>query len=667
MAEHPVDDTGAADAVSPDAPSPGPRRSAPLRVEAAWEACNQVGGIYTVLRSKAEVMSARWGHRYCLIGPWNQKSAQIEFEAAPMTGVFGRAAQRMIDAGFEVAFGRWLIPGRPRIVLLHLDPHRATLGDVKYRLWADHNIPGNVPDPLVDDVLCFGEAMRMYLEILADEQRRTVEGGAPPGAVPFAHPHLDALDGADVPADAAYPETEPDGGSDAAGAAGPRVVAQVHEWMAAACVPMLRHNHWPGSLIFTTHATILGRYLAMNNPAFYDHLAFFNPAEEARHYNIETQHGIERAAAHGAQVFTTVSAITALECRHLLGREVDVLLPNGLNINRFDVKHEFQHLHDQAKSRIHEFTTAHFFPSYSFDLDRTLYFFTSGRYEYRNKGMDLTLEALARLNHRLKESGSDVTVVFFIVTRAATRSITVDALQSMSMLQDFRKICGKIQDDVGQALFSAATRGEYPDLNSLVDEYWRLRLRRNQQAWKRDRLPAVVTHDMIDSDRDPVLEKLRSCNLLNHAADRVKVVFHPDFINATSPLFGLDYDQFVRGCHLGVFPSYYEPWGYTPLESIAAGVPAVTSDLSGFGAYVESELPDTRPDGVYVTHRRDRHPDASADELAQQMFDFCQLNRRARIAQRNAVEDFATNFAWRSLIDPYLAAHDLALERMPSA
>ena len=609
------------------APGPlPPRRREPLRLEIAWEACNQVGGIYTVLRSKAEAMVRRWGQHYCLLGPYQARSAGIEFEEAPATGAFGRAAKLMTDAGYRCSFGRWLVPGRPRIVLLHLDDHRPGLADLKYRLYADHGIDSSGAEPLVDEVVCFGEAVRMFLSILAEDQRTPRPGR-------------------DVA------ETR-------------QIVAQVHEWMAASGIPELRRSGWPGALIFTTHATVLGRYLAMNDPVFYDHLPFYDAAAEARHFNIAAQHGIERAAAHGSHVFTTVSSITDLECRHLLGRPADLLLPNGLNIERFDVKHEFQYLHERAKNRIHEFTAAHFFPSYTFDLDRTLYFFTSGRYEYRNKGMDVSLEAMARLNHRLKASGSDRTVVFFVVTRAPTRSITVDALQSVSALSDFRKIVGEVRDQIGERLFQLATRGETPDFNSLVDEYWRLRLRRAQQAWRRDALPAVVTHDMIHADTDPVLEKLRACRLFNAPDDRVKIVFHPDFISSTSPLFGLDYDQFVRGCHLGVFPSYYEPWGYTPLESIAAGVPAVTSDLSGFGAYVEHELPEHRPDGVYVNHRRGRHPDASADELAHIMFEFCQLGRRDRIAQRNQVEEYAMHFTWRTLADAYFQAHSLAVQRI---
>lgn len=605
-------------AVEQDNERPGRRglRSDPMLLEVAWEACNQVGGIYTVLRSKVPSMVSRWGNRYCLVGPYNDKSAPIEFEPSPLVGPVGQAVKQMREMGFGAEYGRWLVSGRPHIVLLHLGDTHRYLNDIKFRLWSDHNIPTPNSDPLINDVLAFGESARLLLSMLgAKESHRR------------------------------------------------RIVAHFHEWMAAAAVPMLRHEQWPGSIVFTTHATLLGRYLAMHNPVFYDHLPYFNPSEEARHFNVEAQHGLERAAAHGSHVFTTVSDVTAQECKHLLGREPDLLLPNGLNIERFSAIHEFQNLHQKYKEQIHEFTMGHFFPSYSFDLDSTLYMFTSGRYEYRNKGMDLTIESLARLNHRLREAEVPVTVVFFIITKAPFHSINVGELQSIAMLQEFQDAADAMKEQIGKRLFYDATAGHVPDLNTLVDDYWRLRLRRSIQSWKRDYLPPIVTHDLLDDQNDRVLQQLRQCQLLNQAHDRVKVVFHPDFVTVTNPLFGMEYEQFVRGTHLGVFPSYYEPWGYTPLESIALGVPAITSDLSGFGSYLQQVMPDHREKGIYIVPRRFQDFHQSADELTDRMFRFCQLSRRERIGQRNTVEAFSEHFDWHNLGRRYHESHEMALDR----
>ena len=349
-----------------------PQRAQPMLLEIGWEVCNKMGGIYTVLRTKVPSMMARWGQRYCLVGPYNHDSAQIEFEPATpeeMDTPIGQAVRQMREMGFGAEYGRWLVMGKPQVVLLHVNDVKRYLADIKFRLWADHQIPVPDGDPLIDDVVAFGEAVRLLMSNLAQREA----------------PRRD-------------------------------LIAHFHEWMAGVAIPMLRKEHWPGSTVFTTHATLLGRYLAMSNPAFYEHLAFFDAHKEAEHFNIACQHGIERAAAHGSHVFTTVSDITGLECKHLLGRDPDVLLPNGLNIQRFAAIHEFQNLHQRFKQRIHEFTMSHFFPSYTFDLDNTLYFYTSGRYEYRNKGMDLTVEALARLNHRLRVAEVPVNVVFFCIT-----------------------------------------------------------------------------------------------------------------------------------------------------------------------------------------------------------------------------------------------------------
>lgn len=427
---------------------------------------------------------------------------------------------------------------------------------------------------------------------------------------------------------------------------------------------MLRHEKWPGSIVFTTHATILGRYLAMNDQSFYDKLPAYDARAEAARFNIEPQFMIERAAAHGAQVFTTVSDVTARECMHLLGRTPDVLLPNGLNIQRFAALHEFQNLHRTYKDKIHNFTIGHFFPSYHFDLDKTLYFYTSGRYEYRNKGMDLTIEALARLNHRLRVTGSGQTVVAFIVTKRPVKSINVTALQSSAMRDEIRTSTDALTEALKEQLFQSVATGKIPDLNAMVDEYWLLRLKRTMHAWKRDFPPGILTHDLVHEQDDEVLAQLRRCRLWNQSHDPVKVIYHPDFITASNPLFGMDYDQFVRGCHMGIFPSYYEPWGYTPLESIALGVPAVTSDLSGFGSYLLQLLPEHQEEGMYVLHREHRSFDEVADDLANHLFEYTQLTRRERIDLRASVESCSEHFDWHNLGERYHEAHELAMDRL---
>ncbi|UOQ52588.1 glycosyltransferase [Hymenobacter cellulosivorans] len=605
------------EAISPDA----------LLVEVAWEVCNQVGGIYTVIRSKVPATVLGWEDRYCLLGPYFASQAQSEFEPLedyafeklPADDPFAAAVRQMRAQGYEVHYGHWLVTGKPRVVLIN--PYQAydRLGQIKADLWNHHGIPTPDNDDLLHQVEAFGNQAKHFLKLLA-------EAVVPPK----------------------------------------RVIAHFHEWMTGVAIPDLRREQVPLHIVFTTHATLLGRYLAMNDPNFYDHLMQVNWAAEAVHFNIETAVRIERAAAHGSHVFTTVSELTVRECIYLLDRIPDAVLPNGLNIERFVALHEFQNLHQLYKSKIHEFVMAHFFQSYSFDLDNTLYLFTSGRYEYHNKGFDLTLEALARLNYRIQQSGLEGQVVMFFITKRPFHSINPQVLQSRAILEEVHETCEAIERQVGERLFYAAaasTDHRLPDLSSMVDDYWKLRYRRTLQSWKTTNLPPVITHNLVDDAGDDILNFLRRANLVNNQHDRVKIVYHPDFVSPTSPLFGMEYGQFVRGCHLGIFPSYYEPWGYTPLECVARGVPAITSDLSGFGDYVMETVPDHEAKGIYVVKRQEKSFDESAEELTDMLWNFVQLNRRERIMQRNNVESSAELYDWKNLRVHYDRAYTLALER----
>ncbi|QJX45568.1 glycosyltransferase [Hymenobacter taeanensis] len=605
--------------------SPEPIAPDALLVEVAWEVCNQVGGIYTVIRSKVPATVQVWDERYCLLGPYFAHQAQGEFEPyddyqlATLTDPFADAVREMRRHGYDVQLGIWLVTGRPRVVLIN--PYQAynRLGQIKYDLWHHHGIPTPDNDDLLHQVEAFGYLAKIFLQILTAQV-------VPPQ----------------------------------------RVLAHFHEWMTGVAIPDLRREQVPVHLVFTTHATLLGRYLAMNDPNFYDHLMQVDWAAEARHFNIETAVTIERAAAHGSHVFTTVSELTVRECIYLLDRIPDAVLPNGLNIERFVALHEFQNLHQQYKSKIHEFVMAHFFQSYSFDLDNTLYLFTSGRYEYHNKGFDLTLEALARLNYRLQQSGLQGNVVMFFITKRPFHSINPQVLQSRAVLDEVQATVEAIQQQVGERLFYAAaasTDHRLPDLSSMVDDYWKLRYRRTLQSWKTTSLPPVITHNLVDDANDDILDFVRRANLVNNQHDRVKIVYHPDFVSPTSPLFGMEYGQFVRGCHLGIFPSYYEPWGYTPLECAARGVPAITSDLSGFGDYVLQNVANHEDKGIFVVHRQEKSFEESAEELTEMLWQFVQLNRRERIMQRNNVESSSELFDWKNLRVYYDRAYALALER----
>ncbi|HRX87744.1 MAG TPA: glycogen synthase, partial [Phycisphaerae bacterium] len=357
------------------------------------------------------------------------------------------------------------------------------------------------------------------------------------------------------------------------------------------------------------------------------------------------------------------SDITALEADHLLKRRPEKILPNGLRVEKFAALHEFQNLHREYKDRIHQFVQGHFFGSYSFDLDKTLYVFTSGRYEYHNKGIDIFIEALSRLNNHLIHAGSDVTVVGFIVTSAPTQHLNVQVLQAHSMLAEIKSSCEEIAENFEHRLLAITARGEIPKMRDLLRPEEEVVLKRLIHSRAKRDLPPIVTHHMVDEANDPVLNHLRHRQLFNNAHDRVKIVFHPQFINRTNPLFRMDYPDFVRGCHLGIFPSYYEPWGYTPAECAVMGIPSVCTDLSGFGAFIQANILDAEENGIWVLKRR--HVDAgdTIDQLANVLIRFTQYNRRQRIELRNRVERMSECLDWTVLHPAYEEARELALQR----
>ena len=590
----------------------------PFLFEISWEVCNQVGGIYTVIKTKTPKMLERWDNNYFLIGPLNPQTAAIEFEEEEAPALIRETIQGLCNENITCCrYGRWLTTGKPQAILVDYRQGYATLDRSKYFLWKDHGIETPPGDQEINDAVAFGFCVFEFFRKLSKN------------------------------------------------AACPPLIAHFHEWMAGVAAIRQAHIKLPAIVtLFTTHSTLLGRYMAGDNPSFYNSLDYINPEQTAAHYNISSRHAIEKASAHAADIFTTISEVTGREAEKILGRRPDFILPNGLMVQRFTALHEFQNLHLKFKERIHEFVMGHFFPSYNFDLDRTLYMFIAGRYEYRNKGMDVFIEALHRLNWRLKQISSPPTVVAFIVTRANVKNVNVTTLQNQIMFNDLKRLCDDIQEGMTQRFLHAVAQGRLPKYEEFLPEYFQTRLKRGMHSLRNSRMPGIVTHDLADDGNDPVLRHLRHRGLLNRAEDPVKVIFHPEFVVSTSPLLGLDYDDFVRGCHMGIFPSYYEPWGYTPPECLALGVPTVTSDLSGFGSHVQHSVPDAKEHGIFVLNRSRNSVEQSIHELSEYLVHFVQMSRRERIQLRNRAERISELFDWSNMLIYYHRAHDRALDML---
>ncbi|KAF9072406.1 glycogen synthase [Rhodocollybia butyracea] len=591
-----------------------------LLFECAWEVANKVGGIYTVIKTKVPVTVSEYGDRYCLIGPLSYKTAPMEVEAEDPTDPHLVATlESMRSQGVKALYGRWLIEGSPHVLLFDTGSMYHRIDEWKGDLWNLAGIPSPPNDHETNETIVFGYLVAWFLGDYVSRQ----------------------LDKA--------------------------VVAHFHEWQAGLAIPLCRKRHIDVTTVFTTHATLLGRYLCAGSVDFYNNLQYFDVDHEAGKRGIYHRYCIERSSAHCADVFTTVSHITAYESEHLLKRKPDGVVPNGLNVVKFQAMHEFQNLHSTSKEKINEFVRGHFYGHYDFDLENTLYMFTAGRYEYRNKGVDMFIESLARLNYRLQKSGSSVTVVAFIIMPAATNSYTVEALKGQAVTKQLRDTVTEIQNRVGARLFEHAARvhgdqAVHPTPEELLSSEDVVLLKRRIFALRRNSLPPITTHNMADDSSDPILNQIRRVKLFNNDHDRVKVVFHPDFLNSNNPILGLDYEEFVRGCHLGVFPSYYEPWGYTPAEC-TMGIPSITTNLSGFGCFMQDLIERPQDEGCYIVDRRMKSVEDSVTQLTDHMFSFCNKTRRQRINQRNRVERLSPLLDWKNLGIEYSKSRQLALRR----
>ncbi|KAG7234510.1 hypothetical protein INR49_004525 [Caranx melampygus] len=535
-----------------------------LLFEVAWEVTNKVGGIYTVIQTKAKITTDEWGENYYMMGPYFEQNFKTQVEGCePPNPNIRKAMDALIHNGCQVHFGRWLIEGSPYVILFDIGSAAWNLDRWKGDLWQTCNIGLPYHDREANDSLILGSLIAWFFKEV---------GRARCSPVHFLHPsqplcRLLQWEHNSSVLSVVLQLTDNLGDK-------PNVVAHFHEWQAGPGLILSRSRKIPMATVFTTHATLLGRYLCAGSADFYNNLDKFDIDKEAGERQIYHRYCLERAAVHCAHVFTTVSQITAVEANHMLHRKPDVVTPNGLNVKKFSAMHEFQNLHSTNKARIQEFVRGHFYGHLDFNLEKTLFFFIAGRYEFSNKGADIFLESLSRLNYLLRVHKNDMTVVVFIIMPAKTNNFNVESLKGQAIRKQLWDTAHTVKEKFGKKLYDALLKGNIPDMGSILDRDDFTIMKRAIFATQRHSLPPVTTHNMQDDSKDPILSNVRRIGLFNSRNDRVKIIFHPEFLSSTSPLLPMDYEDFVRGCNLGVFPSYYEPWGYTPGECAVMGIPS---------------------------------------------------------------------------------------------
>lgn len=578
--------------------------SAPYLFEISWEVCNKVGGIHTVITSKLPYALEQFGANYYAVGPY-LSPGNSEFRETAVPEDLQEVAAALGRQGVTLHTGTWLTEGEPKVILLSWEGIASQANQLKAMWWERYQLDtlgSNFYD--IDQPLFWSWACGLLVEAFANSKQ--------------------------VP-----------------------VIAHGHEWLSAGLFLRLDEVALPQvKSVFTTHATVLGRALCSNGVFIYNQLSSINPEQAARDHGVTTKHQLEFFSAKLSTIFTTVSQITAQESEAFLRRKPDLVLKNGIDSEEFPPFDQLCHIHAQVRETLHSFVSAYFFPSYQFDLHETRYQFTMGRYEMHNKGYDLYLESLGALNRELKEKKSKQTVVSFLLVPGDASHLRPDVNHQITI---YKRIADALQQRSAaqkRSLYVGLLGGNYSQpLPSLLQSSLEL-LAARFTRWEQ---PPISPFELRSGDNDAFIQLSNQAGLLNRAEDRVKVILLPIYLDGFDGLFNISLYELVAGFDLGVFPSLYEPWGYTPMESLALGVPAITSTLAGFGQ--ELANPSKPRPSTFVL---DRNNNENAKELAQ-MLDFLHQSLaetpREWLKRRMDAYSLIQEFSWRILYDNYRHAY----------
>ena len=524
--------------------------------EVSWEVCNKVGGINTVIATKAEEIQRELGDNYILIGPDLLQGEEENLSFVEDKTLFPEWKNELLEEGINLRIGRWDNDVNPIAILLDYTYLYEKKDEIFTHLWNEYNLDSLSGQWDYIEPALFGYASGMIIKSFADFYFGTSV----------------------------------------------KVAAHFHEWMAGAGVLFLKEKAPNIATIFTTHATILGRTLAGNNVKLYDSLNAIQPIVEAARYNVMSKFSMEKTVAANADVFTTVSQITADECEAILKKKPDIVTPNGFNLDFLPSKENFSQRKEESRKKILQAAKN----VLGYDVDKSSYLIlSSGRYEFKNKGIDVLINALFELrNQDMKEE-----VIVFI-------AVPADSGEVHPLVQ--RRLEGDFSDPT----------------------------------------PGNLTHRIFDPTHDPILNALNTRGFGNEKNAKIKVIFAPVYLNGNDGLINLDYYDFLLGFDLTAFPSYYEPWGYTPMESTAFKIPTITSNLAGFGSWI-SESINKGNKGASVVIRDDYNYNDAVKNIASSI-DFYIKNREiASIAEDASV--LSQKALWSNLVQHYFSAYEQAI------
>ena len=542
--------------------------------ESSWEVCNKVGGIYTVLSTRAKTLQDEMKDHIIFIGPdvWKEKDCPYFKEEKALFADWQWEAK---EQGLLLRVGRWTIPGEPVAVLVDFNPFFEKKNEIYTWLWENYG---------VDSLHAYGDydeaSMFSYAAALVTESF-------------YHHYQLDEK----------------------------RVIYHANEWMCGLGALYVNQNLPRVGTVFTTHATSIGRSIAGNQKPLYDYLFAYNGDQMAGELNMQSKHSIEKQTAWHVDCFTTVSDITANECKELLDKPVDVVLPNGFDNSFVPKAATFTRKRKAARRRL--LSIANALLGEKFD-DDTLIVSTSGRYEFRNKGIDVFVEAMNRL---LRDRELKKKVLAFIEVPGWVGEPRKDLKERIDLIENGKKNAG---GEFGSPL-------EVPQ----------------------------VTHWLHNMSHDNVLGMMKYYDMHNRKDDHVKVIFLPCYLDGEDGIVDMTYYDVVLGNDLCIYPSYYEPWGYTPLEAVAFKVPCITTDLAGFGLWANKEFGHygELEDGVKVIHRTDYNYSEVADAIKDNVAKFSAMTKEEVEACRKAADQLSKKALWSEFIKYYYEAYDIALRK----
>lgn len=529
--------------------------------EVSWEVCNKVGGIHTVIATKALNMSKEYGKNHILIGPdvWMDTEKNPEFiEDAVLFRAWKKQAG---EEGLRVRIGRWNVAGKPIVILVDFTQFITKKDEIFAGFWTTFGVDSISGQWDYIESALFGYATGKVIESFVKFNLQ---------------PHH-------------------------------KVVAQFHEWMTGAGILYLKQQNLSIGTVFTTHATVVGRSLACNNVPLYDSLNLYDAEEKAKQFNVMAKHSLEKTAAQQADVFTTVSNITAVECKQFIKREVDLITPNGFENSITPDEEEYDALRRQAREKLLSVASAMHGVEYPKDA---LLVGISGRYEFKNKGIDVFIDAIGRIKDS-QYAGRKI--VAFIMIPAGNNGPDKELVNKLN----------------------GAGAADYTTL---------------------------CTHYLAEPEYDAILHKIKS-HQFDARSNDVSIVYVPSYLNGNDGVFNTSYYNLLVGMDLTAFPSYYEPWGYTPLESLAFKVPTVTTSLAGFGIWVRDYYKGDHP-GIDIIDRNDANYDMVVDGVSVKIIEVCKLDAQAWKKYSDNAKDVSKIALWKNNIKYYAEAYLKALDQV---